>query len=471
MKSEHPPPQVPEAKHDDFRACESLASNRPATKIPDEVLARAWQTDPCVSDLHSIDSVVSHFFATIESTPILRFLPEERPRAWLAGGNNRKSLDDLMLLYSILAIGMVLSGGPKHIASEYAQVAHYAQRNSHIPSLQLVQSRILLALYYRTTLSMSNFEEMISASTVAAIALRLDTELDDSKTDEFTEFPLGMSRIGYCEARRRTLWSLFMLERLGGSYSARPTMICSKDIYIRLPADLRSFDQQAEAETPLFEPSQTGRSPTPGEHLSIGAYLVEIVKIWADCQKAVGRSSRRRSYADMWATKQRGLMGKLEEWHASLPPRLLESAHNFESADVSGSLGALLTMHCLYRHSMIVLGRTVAARTVLSPESGARQVRQCNEHALSILDIFNHLDTILRRHTLELKALPPILATVVTEAVEILFTDVAGVSDSVSDKVRNLQHVLTSLGNVWDDWHIAKPSIEQRVYKMKRARE
>lgn len=58
---------------------------------------------------------------------IMRFFPERIFRLWVSGPARDKSPEDLMVFYSVLAIGVALSGGPRHIAYEYAQVAHYAQ--------------------------------------------------------------------------------------------------------------------------------------------------------------------------------------------------------------------------------------------------------------------------------------------------------------------------------------------------------
>lgn len=78
--------------------------------IHGDVLNRAWQTDPYVSDPEAISTVISSFVHT-DSTMALRFLPETAFTSWLAGNAHIKSLEDLMLIYSILAVGIALSGG------------------------------------------------------------------------------------------------------------------------------------------------------------------------------------------------------------------------------------------------------------------------------------------------------------------------------------------------------------------------
>ncbi|KAK1730254.1 fungal-specific transcription factor [Colletotrichum acutatum] len=92
-------------------------------RIHEDVLHRAWQSDPYVSHPQSVSTVISSFFVHTVSTMALCFLPETPFKSWLTGNAYTKSPEDLMLTYSILAVGVTLSGGPRTIASEYAQVA------------------------------------------------------------------------------------------------------------------------------------------------------------------------------------------------------------------------------------------------------------------------------------------------------------------------------------------------------------
>lgn len=173
-------------------------------RISEEVLNRAWCTDPSLSDPQSIRTVISHFFVHLDSTMIVRFIPENVFKTWVVNPGHRKSPEDLMLLYSILAVGVALSNGPKPIAYEYASVAHYAQKLTTVSCLQLVQTRILLALYYLSISRVSEASEMISAAVATAACLQLNVELEESREAGLLTFPFGMSKAGYCEARRRT---------------------------------------------------------------------------------------------------------------------------------------------------------------------------------------------------------------------------------------------------------------------------
>jgi hypothetical protein len=190
-------------------------------QIPESVLHRAWQTDPYVTDPQSINAVIGQFFANIDSTMILSFLPEHSTKSWVANSAHRKSPEDLMLLYSILAVGVALSGGHKNIAFEYAQVANYAQQRVTTNCLQVAQSRILLAVYFYSVSRRREATEVMAAATTTVASLQLNIELENTREASLPTFPLGLTRAGYSESRRRTLWALFMLERLNGLYPDR----------------------------------------------------------------------------------------------------------------------------------------------------------------------------------------------------------------------------------------------------------
>jgi hypothetical protein len=74
--------------------------------------------------------------------------PERPFTAWVLSGAD-KSLDDLMLIYAILALGTVFFPQSEHkvLGAHYASISRYACTNRHL-TLQLVQARMILALYY-----------------------------------------------------------------------------------------------------------------------------------------------------------------------------------------------------------------------------------------------------------------------------------------------------------------------------------
>ncbi|KAK7427921.1 hypothetical protein QQZ08_005533 [Neonectria magnoliae] len=440
--------------------------------ISEDVLNRAWGTDPSLSDPQSIRAVISHFFVQLDTMKIMRFVPEAHFKAWVANPNHRKSPEDLMLLYSILAIGVALSGGPKSIAFEYAQVAHYAQRVTVVSCLQLVQSRVLLSLYYISISRMSDAHEMISAAVATTTFLKLHVELEESQEVALTAYPLGMSKAGYRETRRRTFWSVFMLERLNGHFPDRPAMINAEDVYTRLPVDPHSFEHEIENSSPMFSPYLSNFGSGNERDLGVSAYLVEMVHIWSNDVSRIYRMARRTSLMDTDLESSQRMLKRIQDWHRALPSRLLFSPSNLESAAHAEELGPFLTMHLLYNHAMIKLNRHSVTGGRASPQTTSLQVQRCFEHSTKVLDAIKALLRLRRSGQEILGGFPPVINMAVTEAVDILTASGRLTHlDDVIDSVRIALSTVDAMGAIWEDSRNAREAIEGRLGMLLRIRE
>ncbi|PHH84147.1 hypothetical protein CDD83_2403 [Cordyceps sp. RAO-2017] len=436
-------------------------------RIPDEVLRRACRTDPYGSDPESIGAVLTQFFGQIDNTMIMRFFPEKVFRSWAAGSAHEKSPEDLMVLYSVLAVGVALSGGPRHIAYEYAQVAYYAQKATVFPCLQLVQSRILLAVYHISTSRIREASELISSAAAVAASLQLNQEMDKSTDEGGANYPFGMNAVGYCEARRRTLWSLFMLERINTVLPNRPVMVNADDIYVRLPADSESFEKQVEAFMPFFDPDETVATKLAEKPSEITGYLVEMVHIWSCCQSVVSRLAARPNLSETSNARARSVAKRARDWHNSLPSRLIFGGSNLESAAFSGKVGSFLTMHLLYHHALIHLNRYHLSVARLPAEARASHLRECREHAMSILDMTNCLDRILRVRPTILSTCPPAMSETVVTAVDVLTA--GGPMASINELIQSIRvgkTAVDSTAKTWEHSQAARDAIDHRLHKL-----
>lgn len=448
------------------RAMDHAKSQRPPPETlprsPDKVLSRACRTD-------SIGAILTQFFGQIDNTMVMRFFPEKVFRSWVASSAHPKSTEDLMVLYSVLAIGVALAGGPRHIAYEYAQVAHYAQRTAVFPCLQLVQSRVLLAVYHISTSRLHEAAELISSAAAAAASasLQLNQELDKSADDEASVYPFGMSSIGYREARRRTLWSLFMLERINMVLPDCPVLINADDIYVRLPADSESFEKRMEACMPMFDPDEPVASRLAEKPPEMTGHLVEMVHVWSSCQSVVSRLAARSVSSGTSSARARAVAARARDWHSSLPPRLAFCGSNLESAAFSGKVGAFLTMHLLHHHALLQLNRFHLSVAGLPAEARASHLRKCRHHALSILDMTSCLDRLLRVRPTTLTTSPPALAVPITAAVDVLTAcgPMAQISELIQS-VRVGKTVVDSAAKTWDHAQAARDAIEHRLQKL-----
>ncbi|KAF4120231.1 Fungal specific transcription factor domain [Geosmithia morbida] len=440
----------------------------PATGlIPEDDLSRAWKTDPYVANPQSTDAVVAQFFAHINSTMVLQLLPEQATRAWVSDVARWRSPEDLMLLYSILAVGMALGGGPKHIAFEYAQVAHYAQKMTLASCLQLAQTRVLLAVYYMSASRLVEATEVMSAATASINHLQLNLELDKTRDAAMTSYPLGLSRAGYCEARRRTLWSFFMLERLDGRFPERIVSVNPEDVYIRLPADRYLFERQMENQSPFFNPLQLSMSRTRDQPQEVDAYLVEMVHLWAECQSSLYRLVNRPISAETEASKIHALVTALEAWQTVLPSRLLFSRSNLDAAAHSGQAGSFLAMHLLCNHAMIKLNRHSRAPHQLSAETGASHMRRCYDSAMATVDMAEIVESVLRSRRVMITMPFPMTSTGVAEAVDVLSaTQPLSSVDKVISYVSLMKPLVDAVCSVWDGARDVQLAIDRRLREL-----
>ncbi|PTD09736.1 hypothetical protein FCULG_00007950 [Fusarium culmorum] len=447
----------------------------PAIELPrisEEVLNQAWRTDPCLSDPQSIRSVISHFFVHLDSTMIVRFIPENVFKTWVMNPGLRKSPEDLMLLYSILAVGVALSGGPKAIAFEYASVAHYAQKSTISSCIQLVQTRILLALYYISISRSAEASEMVSAAVATAACLKLHVEIEESGEAGLAIFPFGMNKAGYCEARRRTFWSLYMLERLDGRFPDRFAMINAEDIYTRLPADSHSFERELDGYAPIFNPYVSSFTTVHDRELGISAYLIEMVHLWSSDVCRIYRMARRSNFAETDLNSSQRILKRIQDWRNALPSRLAFTASNLESAALAGELGPFLTMHLLYNHAIIKLNRHTTATGRYPPQTASLHIQTCYEHATQVLDMAKALVRLHRGGQTVLSAPAPVLAMVLTEAVDV-FT-ASGRLSHVNDIIENVhmvQGVVQAMFAIWDNVRNAQEAIDGRIGMLHRIRD
>lgn len=432
------------------------------SRISDEILYRAWQTDVYLSDPPSIMSVIREFFVHIDSTMLLKFLPEATWKAHVSASNQRKLPEDLMLLYSVLAIGILLSGGAKSIAAEYAQVAHYAQKTLGFHCLQLAQSQILLAAYFISLDRIHDATELLSSAASVADSLQLNVELSKSREANITTYPLGMNRDSYKESRRRTMWSLFMLERFNGMFPNRSALINPEDLYIRLPTDDESFEAQRERDEPLFDPYVLTASAPKGSQ-NVLANVVEMTHLWAECQVSLYRIACRPATASAESTRIQALAKKIRSWHSSLPENLSFSMNHLESAVHSGNAGSFLSLHILYHHAMIKVNRHHAAATQLGVQLQRSYTYNCFGHATSIVDSIYTFGT-LRRGKSSLSMLPHITATAAVEAVDSLTA--SGTLSGIFDQIKSAKEAhaaVDTMSHMWEDVYGARAAITKRL--------
>ncbi|KAJ2901656.1 hypothetical protein MKZ38_001569 [Zalerion maritima] len=490
-------------------------------RIHEDVLMRAWQTDPYVTDPQSVIAIVASFMARIECTT-LRFLPQKPFTSWVQSNAHRKSPADQMLIYSILAVGLVITPsattttspenitttpagslahtptttsttGPaaasamlaaatdtnsstqreRALAFDYAQVARYASNGARL-GIQLVQARLLLSIYYLSISRARESNDMLSAAISAASFLQLNMELDSSREAPMTVFPYGLNKTGYEEMRRRTFWSCFVLERVNGLLPNRASIINTDDIFLRLPMALPDFQAPSESTAPFFESliGYTSQVQGPASfkqtEMDVAAHLVNVAAIWGDVMTTTYRVSHRRTDYDFdFAAYYQRTVDRLATWTSSLHSDHSFTRRNLDFACSREETGTFVTMHLLYHLSGLKLNRHISPRYLEQDSLRSEHAARAKEHAREILEVV----ATLRGFAAQRPDMPlPLLASyALLESTDVLAAE--GLVDEIPTLLEQMslaREVQVLLANSWEEAAIQTRVTYQRIMALRR---
>lgn len=459
--------------------------SEPPHRPTEDLLRRAWITDPYVTDPQPTITIISSFFARVEPTG-LGFLPEAPFKAWVQSKAHRKSADDMMLLYSVLAVGVALSDAePEYLGEECALVAKYATANSKL-SLQLVQARILLSLYYLIRNESCRSIETSASAISASICLGLNLELDESQESLIIdEIPYGLSLESYKECRRRTLWGCFMYEKLDGSFPTRLCELNAADIFVRLPCSQQAFDSDEDGGMPLFEvPIGGGLMEKTSQPLSLMAECAQITAIWTEVMSNIYRMNHcRPSSWGRYMALHRPAADALRDWENTLPRRHQLTADNLREAIQAGESGSMVGMHLVYHSTAIKLHRHLPV-DLIAADLRRSYLLVARNHARRILEIVRIMDEVYCAGRTASRgapatagtpatALPPAFCSLaILEAMDVLCAE--GAAAELPGLIADLgvaERVMALLGTVWGGARFQRTMIENRIAKLGEIRE
>ena len=378
----------PRAEQDHEPVLPSVAVVKPLVTRPiDHAMLREWQIDPFTQDPTLARDLLDVFFKHVPE--IVHYMFPEWPfRAW-AQSSVEKSLDDLMLIYNILALSTVFSPRTEHKAYgiKFACVARYACDNRHF-SVQLVQSRSLLSLYYFATANPGDAWDFCGSALRAASGLKLNLELEKGDDAQLPAWLFGLNRAAYAECRRRTFWSCYTIDRFNGYSSGHTSIVNSEDIFLRLPSDTPSFEDQEEVENPYFDPTLPPIQPENGTKFGLMSYLMPVTTIYGDVMGTIYRTAQRPESADAakFAEYFNTATSRLDAWRDSLPANLIFNAENVKKRGEQYRLGAFMTMHSIYHLAVMRLNRYVPRSARSSSEIEAH-IATAKHHAKLLLEM------------------------------------------------------------------------------------
>ncbi|KAH1278596.1 hypothetical protein KXW98_002276 [Aspergillus fumigatus] len=151
---------------------------------PHDPLAHEWNTDPFEHDAELTTHYVENYFTYVNDS-LYYIFPRRRFLLWLRSCH-AKSLEDKMLLYSMMTLGAIFSDRPDRLAAmkRASRTARYAVEHSrHNLSLQLAQSRIIMSLWYYAIGALEKSWDAVGAAVRTVCGLRYNVELGGVTVD------------------------------------------------------------------------------------------------------------------------------------------------------------------------------------------------------------------------------------------------------------------------------------------------
>ncbi|KFX98434.1 hypothetical protein O988_04340 [Pseudogymnoascus sp. VKM F-3808] len=411
--------------------------------------------------------LLDNFFLNTSCTTY-RFLPEPHFRTWVADRSIKKSPQDIMLLYGLLALATVFSSadGAKLRGEEFAAVCRSAAEGSEF-SLHLVQSRLLLSLYYVAINKYHESMDFCGSAIRVATWLGLNVELGESeKGSNSTIF--NLDRAGYAECRRRTFWSCYIMDHFSTFCNGHLNTINPKDIFLRYPTTTKNFESLSGTSAPFFDPSGA-LAQSSLKDVGITAYMINILSIWGDVRDYNYRASKSHSVAvtEPFSSFYATTIARLEGWRASLLPSTENTLENLDSAVMDGTLGSFVSLHALYHVSYANLHRYGLHESEATPTLKS-SLRTIYVHAKAVLDLGQNMATrgsrLSHSPASTTKFSSPYFGFIIVNAIDILSAKgrLADIS-AFHARVDGASKVVDELASFWHSARLQQDQIKARL--------
>ncbi|KAL3491237.1 hypothetical protein BJX62DRAFT_251443 [Aspergillus germanicus] len=353
-------------------------------------LASDWRADPYGVDPELATHYIEAYFTFINDRLYYMF-PRRRFLLWLRSCHT-KSLDDNMLLYSMMALGSVFSDRPDRMTAlkRYSRTARYAlEHNQHSLSLQLAQSRIIMSLWYYAVGALVKSWDAAGAAVRTVCGLRYNVEMGGVITEQSQQCEYGLHPQALIECRRRTFWTAFLMDRLSCFYAPSTTSISSQTAFLRLPCREEIYEAQEYTTVPFFQ-HFLNQLPVSQEDelsgLSAMALLIDVISIWGDVSDHVFRLSLipAESYNGLFEEFYSTIVRRSDQWLSRLPNHLSFTAVNLERSIRGRKVDPFISIHLLYHATLLKLNRYARAQ-LLRPGMTQQYVHTARNHAAEIL--------------------------------------------------------------------------------------
>lgn len=377
-------------------------------------LALDWEQDPYETDARITTHLLDLYFLHAGRATYGMF-PRQPFLRWVET-NREKTPDQLMLLYSLLALGSIFSPDQeqKALGKRYAAIAAYAtEKRFGKFTLQLCQSRLTLALFNFARGRAQEAWDFCGAGLRALSALKLNTEqgireLFEPSADAQGGLEYGLDRRTLEECCRRTFWSGFLMDvsstaltattasdlmskqRYNGFCGGTMCYISIEDTFVQLPCPENLYEACQPSDAPLFDFDSLGQQAQ--QPLGYMANLTIISAIWGDVLTFTSRAAHRhddgylRPYEIFYAKTNE----RLDAWSNMLPANLQYTQQNLDNSIAEGNAATFISLHALFHSTIIRLNRHIRGRA-LPAELIARNIECSFRHASHFLSIIGSL--------------------------------------------------------------------------------
>ncbi|EUC36977.1 hypothetical protein COCCADRAFT_86876 [Bipolaris zeicola 26-R-13] len=459
-------------------------------------LALQWEQDPFETDPRLTMDLLELYFrhagrATYSMFPRRAFL------TWVETSRD-KSQDHLMLLYSILAMGSAFAVDPERrsLGKRFVSVASYAaEKRFGKFSLQLCQTRLMLALYFFAKGKSQEAWDYCGAGLRAISALKLNTE-DGIKdlADSNANLDYGFDRQTFEECCRRTFWSGLLMDvsydiikdpapvdltspqRYNGFFGGTLFVFSMEDAFVRLPCLDRMYESSTPSDAPFFSEELLSGRGAPITILGPMAHLCLISTLWGEVLTFTGRAARRpdTGYERHYETFYAKTYEKLDAWHAMLPEHLRYTMQNLDTSIIEGYAGTFVSIHALYCATTIRLNRHVRINA-LPADKICRNLKQAFFMASNFLSMMHSIAKVNRQQRLPAAAASEFLfSTPFPGYALMLSVDVltsAGLFSTLPKLIETLSTSLSCIDELASFWSSAKTQQKTVSHRIKQLTE
>lgn len=381
----------------------------------------AWQHNPFEIDQERTLALVDAVFV---STLVIcnSMFPREIFRKWVKDVNKPKSAEEIMVLYSILALGAAVSKEQSQF-SRLCMTRAVAAMEASVGrfSYLLAQARVIMTQFAHV----QGDEEVASEYNAAAVhVLKMEGMLDEeactAKDRHVESGVFGMNPHQIAESKRRTVWAGFVadvsqtakqryLESYTNRYEQRLSTVhtavsCNLPdglVYLRYPCPEIDFERGLASRAAMYDP--TSRTPQAKElfdpeSTSKLAHVIEITRLIGEqCDHAL-RKSRTTLPADTGPLARelqehlQTFEQRLSIWVASLGSDVFITSSNFRVAKDSDDFAIQLTATSLY-HLAVMHASRYTKHGALNTAQLERSIKRANSSASEMLHLAGMLCT------------------------------------------------------------------------------